>query len=95
MKLKSKLLKIQKCFSKILCSLEYVVLVKMLLAFSTYSTGYVADITGTTCLTESAVHLWLLLPFLTDFQVLCDLPTLVHLAYPELCYDLLIDIDLY
>ena len=58
MKLKSKLLKMQKCFSKILCSIEHVVLAKMLLAFSTYPTGYVADITGTTCLTESAIHLY-------------------------------------
>ena len=57
MKLKSKLLKIQKCFSNILCSIEHVVLAKMLLAFSTYLTGYVADIIGTTCLTESTIHL--------------------------------------
>ena len=57
MKLKSKLLKMQKCFSKTLCSIEHVVLAKMYLAFSTYPTGYVAEITGTTCLTESAIHL--------------------------------------
>ena len=50
----------QKCFSKILCSIEHVVLAKMLLAFSTYSTGYVADITGTTCLTESTIHLYII-----------------------------------
>ena len=47
MKLKSKLLKMQKCFSKILCSIQNVVL-----AFSTYPTGYVTDITETTCLTN-------------------------------------------
>ena len=57
MKLKSKLLKIQKCFSKILCSIEHVVLAKMFLAFSTYPTGYVADITGTTYQAETAIHL--------------------------------------
>ena len=54
MKLKSKLLKMQKCFSKIFCSIEHVVL-----AFSAYPTGYVADITGTTCLTESTIHLYI------------------------------------
>ena len=57
MKLKSKLLKMQKCFSKILSSLEHVVLAKLHFAFSTYPTGYVADKTGTTYLTESAILL--------------------------------------